>query len=165
MKKSPWQTALLMLWPYVALGLNVFLIRFGLLVWLFGGLLTLLLSAVNICCAWRMQDALRLSALSMCVKLAHMGAYAASAFLCVVLFIAIPLVLAILLLNVIMLAASSAYGLRGLYLAWRGKRLSTGWAIALAVSQCIFVLDVPGSIIAHCMTRKKEASYAQRPPS
>jgi hypothetical protein len=164
MKKIPWQTVLLMLWPYVALGLNVFLIRFGLLVWLFGGLLTLLLLAVNIRCAWRMKDAAHLSVLAMCVKITHIGAYAASAFLCVGLFAAIPLVLGILLTNVCMLAASSAYGLCGLLLAWREKRLTDGWAIVLAISQCIFVLDVPGSLLI-CHRVKKEDSHAERTPS
>ena len=42
--------------------------------------------------------------------------------------------------------STSAYTLRGVYLAWRGKTLSTVWAMILAVSQCIFVLDVPVSI-------------------
>ena len=103
MKKIPRQTVLLMLWPYVALGLNVFLIRFGLLAWLFGGLLTLLLLAVNIRCAWRMKDAAHLSVLAMCVKITHIGAYAASAFLCGGLFAAIPLVLGSLIGLVCML--------------------------------------------------------------
>ena len=51
--------------------------------------------------------------------------------------------------------ATSAYTLRGVYLGWRGGRLSAGWAIALAISQCIFVLDVLGSIAIYAIEKRR----------
>ena len=60
-----------------------------------------------------------------------------------------------LLTNLCMLAAPSAYTLRGLYLAWNGRRLRKGWAAVLAASQCIFVLDVPGSCTLYAIEKRR----------
>lgn len=155
MKKLPWPTVLLMLWPYAVHALTLLTIRLDLLLWLLGGLLTLMVTAVNIRCACRMQDAEVSALLGMCTKIAHIGAYVGTLFLCMVLFAAIPLVLGILLTNVCMLAATSAYTLRGVYLAWRGGKLTTGRALALAATQCIFVLDVPGSIALYAIEKRR----------
>ena len=164
-KLLPWQFFLLIIWPYVALAANLFLIRIALAAWLCALLGTLLVTAMNVHCALRKRDAFAAAHMGVLVKLIHIPAYALCLLMLPAIWMAPPLLLLMLLTNLCMLLATSAYTLRGLYLAWRGGKLSSGWAIALAVSQCIFVLDVPGSIVAYCLLRKKKAvSPAERPP-
>lgn len=146
-KKLPsWQIFLLLIWPYVALAANLFLIRIAMAAWLGGLLGTLLVTALNARCALRQQDAFIAAQWGMLVKLIHIPAYVLGLVMAPLIWVAPPLALALLLTNVCMLLASSAYGLRAVYLAWRGGRIPTVRAIVLAVSQLIFVLDVPGSI-------------------
>ena len=163
-KLPPWQFFLLVIWPYAALAANLFLIRIALIAWLCGLLGTLIVTILSTRCALHQRDAFAAAKLGMLAKLVHIPAYLLSAVLAAMLWMAPPLILALLLTNVCMLAASSAYGLCGLLLAWREKRLTDGWAIVLAVSQCIFVLDVPGSLLI-CHRVKKEDSHAERTPS
>lgn len=147
--------ALLAVWPYLALAGNVLLIRVALAAWLGGLLATLVVTGVSIRHALQLGDDDRLPWLGMLVKLLHIPAYLIALALAMMLIAAPPLLLAVLLLDVCMLAATSAYTLRGVYLAWRGGKLSAGWALTLAISQCIFVLDVPGSIILHAIEKRR----------
>lgn len=157
-KLLPWQFFLLIIWPYAALAANLFLIRIALAAWLCGLLGTVIVTAVNICCALRQNETFAATRLGMLAKLVHIPAYALCMLLAPVIWVALPLLLMLLLTNLCMLLATSAYTLRGLYLAWRGEKLSSGWAIALAVSQCIFVLDVPGSLL---IRHKADGSASQ----
>ena len=154
-KPFSWQFFLLAIWPYAALAANLFLIRIALVAWLCALLGTVIVTVVNICCALRQRETFSAAKLGMLVKLIHIPAYMLCLLMLPAIWMAPPLLLMMLLTNLCMLLATSAYTLRGVYLAWRGGKLSTSWAIALAVSQCIFVLDVPGSIAAYCLTREK----------
>lgn len=156
MRKTPWQMWLLMLWPYLAMAANLLLIRIVMMAWFAGLLGTLLVTVLNVCCALHQREASVAVRTGMLTKLVHIPAYALSLLMAPVIWMAPPLVLALLLTNVCMLIATSAYGLRGVYLAWRGGKLSNGWAILLAVSQLIFVLDVPGSILLYIKLRSGE---------
>ena len=163
-KLLPWQFFLLIIWPYVALAANLFLIRIALAAWLCALLGTLLVTAMNVRCALRKRDAFAAAHMGVLVKLIHIPAYALCLLMLPAIWLALPLLL-LLLTNLCMLLATSAYTLRGTYLAWRSGWLRKGYAAALALSQCIFVLDVPGSIVAYCLLRKKKAvSPAERPP-
>ena len=158
-KLPPWQFFLLVIWPYVALAANVLLIQIALPAWLCGMVSTAIVTIVGIRQALRHTDANPVLVRGMRAKLLHIPAYLLSAVLALMLWMAPPLILAMLATNLCMLAATSAYTLRGVYLAWRSGKLTTGRALVLAATQCIFVLDVPGSLIAHCMIKeKKEAS-------
>lgn len=149
---------LLVVWPYVALAANVLLIQIALPAWLCGLAGTVIVTIVGIRQALRHTDANLALRRGMRAKLLHIPAYLLSAVLALMLWMAPPLILAILATNLCMLAATSAYTLRGIYLARQAKKLTNGWAIALALSQCCFVLDVPGSIILRVKTKHKEAS-------
>ena len=157
MKKwFPWQMALLTAWPYAALAANLFLIRIGLAAWGCGLLGTVIVTGLNVHCALRQNGLFTTGRLGLLVKLLHIPAYVLSALLTLMLWAAPPLLMALLLTNVCMLMATSAFTLRGVYLAWRSGTLTGGWAAGLAVSQCVFVLDVPGCVILHIKTRRKE---------
>ena len=164
-KLPPWQFFLLVIWPYLALAANLFLIRIALIAWLLGLLGTLIVTILSTRCALHQRDAFAAARLGMLAKLIHIPAYALCLVMAPLIWMAPPLILALLLTNVCMLLATSSFALRGIWLAWRGTKLTGSWAVALAISQCIFVLDVPGSIITCCMTKKKEASHAERTPS
>lgn len=160
MKKAGISLLLLVLWPYLGIAFADIQARYALFpempnsvwqVWLAGaGVLCLL----NIIVALRQTEKPVLA--GMIAKLLLIPFYGISFFLGMLLLAAPPAVIILFLLDGLYMLATSAYTLRGVYLAWRGGRLSAGWAIALAFSQCIFVLDVPGSIAAHCMTKKKK---------
>ena len=139
---------LLMLWPYLAMAANLFLIRIALAAWLGGLLGTMAVTVMSVRFALR-QDMLSAARMGMWVKLIHIPAYVLSLVMATLIWMAPPLVVVLLLTNVCMLLATSAFTLRGVYLAWRGGKLSNGWAVGLAVSQCVFVLDVPGSVLLH----------------
>ena len=144
---------LLMLWPYLAMAANLFLIRITLEAWLGGLLGTMAVTVMSVRFALR-QDMLSAARMGMWVKLIHIPAYVLSLVMATLIWMAPPLVVVLLLTNVCMLLATSAFILRGVYLAWRGGKLSNGWAAALAVSQCAFVLDVPGSVVLHGKLRR-----------
>lgn len=163
-KLFPWQFFLLITWPYVALAANLFLIRIALAAWLCALLGTLLVTVMSIRSALRQREAFAAAQMGMLAKLIHIPAYALCLLMLPAIWMALPLLLMMLLTNVCMLISTSAYLLRGVYLAWRGSWLSSGWAAVLAVSQCIFVLDVPGCLFI-CHHAKKEASHAERPSS
>lgn len=139
---------LLMLWPYLAMAANLFLIRIALAAWLGGLLGTMAVTVMSVRFALR-QDMLSAARMGLWVKLIHIPAYMLSLVMATLIWMAPPLVVVLLLTNVCMLLATSAFTLRGVYLAWRGGKLSNGRAAALAVSQCVFVLDVPGSVLLH----------------
>lgn len=164
-KLPPWQFFLLVIWPYLSLAANLFLIRIALIAWLCGLLGTLIVTILSTRCALHQRDAFAAARLGMLAKLVHIPAYLLSAVLAAMLWMAPPLILALLLTNVCMLLSTSAYTLRGVYLAWRGTKLTGSWAVALAISQCCFVLDVPGSIILLMKTQNKEVSHAERTSS
>lgn len=153
MRKNPWQAWLLMLWPYLAMAANLFLIRIALAAWLGGLLGTMAVTVMSVRFALR-QDMLSAARMGMWVKLIHIPAYVLSLVMATLIWMAPPLVVVLLLTNVCMLLATSAFTLRGVYLAWRGGKLSNGWAVGLAVSQCVFVLDVPGSVVLHGKLRR-----------
>ena len=163
-KLFSWQFWLLAIWPYVALAANLFLVRVALAAWLCGLLGTLLVTVMSVFCALHQRDVFAVAKRGMLVKLFHIPAYALCLLLAPVIWVAPPLILMLLVTNLCMLLSTSAYTLRGVYLAWCGSWLSNSRAIALAVSQCIFVLDVPGSLLI-CHRIKKEVSHAERPPS
>ena len=146
MRRCCWPL-LLVLWPYAGI-LLVWVRQYGEYpmglwwIWL-AGFVTLCLA--NVVSALHRQKGNTL--IGMTVKLLLIPYYFLSLFLGMILFISAPFViLMVLLMNGLLLLSTSAYTLRGVYLAWRGKTLSTVWAMILAVSQCIFVLDVPVSI-------------------
>lgn len=146
MRRCCWPL-LLVLWPYAGI-LLVWVRQYGEYpmglwwIWL-AGFVTLCLA--NVVSALHRQKGNTL--IGMTVKLLLIPYYFLSLFLGMILFISAPFViLMVLLMNGLLLLSTSAYTLRGVYLAWRGKTLSTVWAIVFAVSQCIFVLDVPGGI-------------------
>ena len=156
MKKAiPWQMALLVAWPYAALAANLFLIRVGLAAWGCGLLGTVIVTGLNVRCALRQNELFSTVRLGMLVKLLHIPAYGLSALLTLMLWAAPPLLMALLLTNVCMLMATSAFTLRGVYLAWRSGTLTGGWAAGLAVSQCVFVLDVPGCIVLYAIEKRR----------
>ena len=159
MKKAGISLLLLVLWPYLGIAFADIQARYALFretpnavwqVWLAGaGVLCLL----NIIVALRQTEKPVLA--GMIAKLLLIPFYAISFFLGVMLFIAPPAVIIIFLLDGLYVLATSAYTLRGVYLGWRGGRLSAGWAIALAIIQCIFVLDVLGSIAIYAIEKRR----------
>ena len=164
-KLPPWQFFLLVIWPYAALAANLFLIRISLTAWLLGLLGTLIVTILNVRCALHQRDALAAARLGMLAKLIHIPAYALCLVMVPLIWMAPPLLLLMLLTNVCMLLATSSFALRDIWLAWRGTKLTGSWAVALAISQCCFVLDVPGSIILLMKTQNKEVSHAERTSS
>ena len=154
-KLFPWQMALLIVWPYAAVAANLFLIRIAMAAWLCGLLGTVIVTALNVRCALRQYGTFTTLRLGMLVKLMQIPAYVLSLLMALLIWVAPPLVLALLATNVCMLIATSAYTLRGVYLAWRGGKLSGGWAVGLAVSQCVFVLDVPGCIALYEIEKRR----------
>lgn len=163
MKKCGWLLLLLVLWPYVGIGFVDIQSRYAILtehtnavwqLWLAGAVVLCLL---NMICALRQKE--KAVQAGMTAKLLLIPFYGVTFFLGLILFTAPPVVIIIFLLDGLYLLATSAYTLRGVHQAWREKKLSTAWAIILAISQCIFVLDVPGSIAAHCLTREKKEGF------
>ena len=150
MKKCGWLLLLLVLWPFAGIAFADIQERYAVLtehtnvvwqLWLAGAVVLCLL---NVICALRQREKAVLA--GMTAKLLLIPFYGVTFFLGLILFAAPPAVIIIFLLDGLYLLATSAYTLRGVYQAWREKNLSTAWAIVFAVSQCIFVLDVPGGI-------------------
>lgn len=151
----PIQWVVLTVWPYVALAANLCLIRISMAAWLGGLLATLAVTTWNACCALRQGDGSRMPWLGMLAKLLHIPAYVMSAVMALLIWMAPPLVLALLATNACMLLATSAYTLRGICMAWRGRRFTGRQAVILAASQLIFVLDVVGSIILYICEKRR----------
>lgn len=150
MKRCGWLLLLLVLWPYGGIVFADIQSRYAVLtehsnavwqIWLAGAAVLCLL---NMICALRQREKPVLA--GMTAKLLLIPFYGVTFFLGLILFAAPPAVIIIFLLDGLYLLATSAYTLRGVYQAWRAEKLSTAWAVVLAISQCIFVLDVPGSI-------------------
>ena len=159
MKKCGWLLLLLVLWPYAGIVFADVQARYAVLtehtnsvwqIWLAGAAILCLL---NILCAVRQKEKPVLA--GMTAKLLLIPFYGVTFFLGMMLFAAPPAVIIIFLLDGLYLFATSAYTLRGIYLAWRTGKLSAAWAIVLAVSQCIFVLDVPGSIALYIYEKRR----------
>lgn len=156
MRRFNWQCLLLVLWPYAGVVLLELLRQTAswtfapVLAWMAG---MLIICVTNIVHALRMKDGAALP--GMLAKLALTPYYAVSFVYGTLLFAAPPAVIILFMLNALLLLATSAYMLRGAYLGWRGGFLSTLWAVILAVSQCIFVLDVPGSVILYICEKRR----------
>lgn len=147
---------LLVLWPYAGI-LLAWVRQYGeypmvlWLVWLAG---LAVLCLVNVIGALRREKQTAL--IGMTAKLLLIPYYIVSLFLGLILFIsAVPVILMVLLLNGLLLLSTSAYTLRSLYLDWRAGKLPAVWVIVLAVSQMIFVLDVPGSIALYIFEKRR----------
>ncbi len=157
MQSRCWPTWLV-LWPYAGISFALiqgqhpaFADSMHWQVWVAVGAL---LCLVNVICALRRKAQTAL--IGMIAKLLLIPFYVISFFFGLILFAAFPMALIILfLLDGMYMLTTSAYTLRSLYLAWRGGTLSTGRAIALAVSQCIFVLDVPCSIAIYAIEKRR----------
>ena len=153
--KRVWQV-LLVLWPYAGVGVLWWTLsqetRTGvpLLCWLAA---LLVICIANVVCALRRKEgALRVG----CILKDALIPFYVCAFLLGMMMIAAPAGMIILfLLDVLLLLTTSAYTLRGAYLLWRAGTLPGGWAILLAVSQLIFVLDVPGSIALYIYEKRR----------
>lgn len=155
MRRISGQTILLMIWPYLAMAADLLLIRIALTAWLGGLLGTLLVLALNVHCALRQQDIFAAARMSMLVKLVHIPAYVFSLLIVPMIWMAPPMALMLLATNVCMLLASSAYSLRAVYLSWRCGSQKTAGLLLIAVSQLIFVLDVPGSVIPYRLEKRR----------
>ena len=159
MKKCGWLLLLLVLWPFAGIAFADIQARYAVLaehtnvvwqLWLAGAVVLCLL---NVICALRQREKAVLA--GMTAKLLLIPFYGVTFFLGLILFAAPPAVIVIFLLDGLYLLATSAYTLRGVHQAWREKKLSTAWAIVFAVSQCIFVLDVPGSIALYIYEKRR----------
>lgn len=156
MRRRCWPV-LLVLWPYAGI-LLAWVRQYGEYplalwwIWLAGFVALCLANAVS---ALRRQKGTAL--IGMTVKLLLIPYYLLSLFLGMIILSisALPVILLVLLMNGLLLLSTSAYILRGVYLAWREKTLSAAWAIVLAISQCIFVLDVPGSIALYIYEKRR----------
>lgn len=165
-KRLPWQLGLLVPLPYAALVLNLSLLRAGLAAWLCSWLgTTLLVSALTMRHAFRQQDARQSIFWCMLVKLLHIPAYGISLLVVIVLFAAPPVWLALLAANWLVMMSTSAYGLRGIWLHWQRGRVSKTAALALAVSQLVFVLDAAGSILLFVLDKLAVCSPDERSES
>lgn len=148
---------LLVLWPYAGVIMSDVMLRFGAaskapwLVWLAGWLI---LCGLNIACALLRKE--RHAQIGMTTKLLMIPYYVVSFFLGYILFIsAPPAVMLVLLMNGLLLLTTSTYTLRSVYLGWRAGSLPAAWAVVLAVSQLIFVLDVVGSIVLYILEKRR----------
>ncbi|MBQ8202635.1 MAG: hypothetical protein IJZ74_12795 [Clostridia bacterium] len=156
MRKLNWQILLLALWPYSGVLLLEVLRQLEswtfvpVLAWMAG---LVVACGINIIHAMRRKEGAALA--GMLVKLTLIPYYAITFVYGIMLFAAPPAVIVIFLLNALLLLATSAYTLRSVYLDWRAGRLFTAWAFVLAVSQCIFVLDVVGSIILYICEKRR----------
>lgn len=156
MRKFNWQVLLLALWPYAGVLLLEVLRRSAswtfapVLAWMAG---MFIVCVVNILHAVRMKEGAALP--GMLAKLVLIPYYAIAFVYGIFLFAAPPAVIILFLLDGLLLLATSAYTLRGTYIGWRTGSLSTLWAIVLAVSQCIFVLDVMGGVILFVFEKRR----------
>ncbi len=150
---------LLVLWPYTALLLADMQVQFDIFdsmngpwqIWMVCGVA---LCLMNIICALRWKA--HAARIGLTAKLLLLPIYVLFFFCGAILFaMSPPAVIILFLLDGMLLLATSAYTLRGLYQAWRGGRMPTGWAIALALSQCMFVLDVLGSIALYVHEKRR----------
>lgn len=148
---------LLVLWPYAGVIMSDVLLRFDVaskapwLVWLAGWLI---LCGLNIVCALLRKE--NHAQIGVTTKLLMIPYYVVSFFLGYILFVsAPPAVMLVLLMNSLLLLATSAYTLRSVYLGWRTGSLPATWAVVLAVSQLIFVLDVVGSIVLYILEKRR----------
>lgn len=157
MLKRCW-VMLLALWPYLALVAADMQVQHDLFsdmdrVWQLWAAGFAVLFVINLICALRRKE--KAAKDGMIAKLLLIPFYAISLFFAVILFAAPAVMLLIFLLDALLLLATSAYTLRGIYQLWRAGSLPAGWAILLAVSQLIFVLDVPGSIAIYFIEKRR----------
>lgn len=154
--KIAWPPLLLVVWTYAGILLSNLQIQAEVFtnvpwqVWMAGAAL---LCVVNVICALRRKMHPALS--GMIAKLLLIPFYVVSLFFGLILFAMPAVMLLIFLLDGLYLLATSAYTLRGLYQTWRGGGLPAGWAIVLGISQLIFVLDVPGSIVLYAIEKRR----------
>lgn len=157
MKRFAWPLLLLVLWAYGGIALFATMIDAvqasytPVWVWLAG---LVGLCAANIVYALRRKPVTALP--GMMAKLALIPFYVLVFAVGMMVAVALPAVIILFLLDGLLLLTTSAYTVRCLVTACRQNRLHIAWTIVLAVSQGIFVLDVPGSIVAHCLTREKK---------
>ena len=157
MKRFAWPLLLLVLWCYGGVVMCAGMIDASAVsytpvwVWLAG---LVVLCAANIVYALCRKQVSALP--GMMAKLALIPFYVLVLAVGVMMFIALPAVIVLFLLDGLLLLTTSAYTVRCLVAACRERRLHIAWAIVLGISQGIFVLDVPGSIAAYCLTREKK---------
>ena len=157
MQKRCW-VVLLALWPYLGLVAADMQVQHNLFsdmdrVWqLWTAGFAALFIVCLICALRRKEQAARDG---MIAKLLLIPFYAISLFFGFILFAVPAVVLLIFLLDALLLLATSAYTLRGIYQLWRAGSLPACWTIVLAVSQLIFVLDVPGSIVLYILEKRR----------
>ena len=125
--------------------------------------LTPIVYLANIICACRNEDIRSLTRWNMALKLMHIPAYLFIFFYGVVvvffswafLFFT-PVILALLVvIDCLLLATTSAYGICGLLRGWKEGRISTACLVVNGIMHFIFVLDVISSIVVFCKVRKK----------
>lgn len=159
LKRISRPTWLLMAWPYSLFGLmwgmsllttETALLCLGLWV-----LATFAVCALGVWSAYRAgEDAARQGLL---VKLVHIPFYMATLILGMLTFAAPPLVLGLFLLDGLLMLTTSAYGLAGVYRAYRRSLLTWPWALALTAGHLVFVLDVVCSaVLCFLLRRRKE---------
>lgn len=138
--------------PYLVMAGQLFLVRLGMTAWLCGWIgVTLLTMAGNLFAALKQTDRLKVLRLGRRAKLVHLPACAMT-----LLFVLVPpMLLSMLVVNTCMMITTSAYTLRGVYLAWREKTLSNSRAAAWAVSQCVFLVDTAGSIALYEIEKRR----------
>lgn len=153
--KKVWPV-LLAAWPYAGLAVMWWtlsqepLTGAPLLVWLAA---LLVICAANAACALRQTTTV--GELGLLLKAALIPFYVCVFFLGMMMVAAPPGLILLFLLDGLLLLTTSAYTLRSMYLLRRAEQLPTVWAVILAASQLIFVLDVPGSIALYILEKRR----------
>lgn len=156
MKRFSWPLLLLVLWCYGGVAMFAGMMNASAVsytpvwVWLAG---LVGLCAANILCALCRKPVSALP--GMMAKLALIPFYVLVFMVGMMVFVAPPAVIILFLLDGLLLLTTSAYTVRCLVTACRKRRLNIAWTIVLAVSQGIFVLDVPGSIAIYAIEKRR----------
>ena len=156
MRRFAWPLLLLVLWCYGGVAMFAGMMNASAVsytpvwVWLAG--------LVGLCAANILYALCRkpVSALpGMMAKLALIPFYVLVFIVGMMVFVAPPAVIILFLLDGLLLLTTSAYTVRCLISAYRERRLHIAWTIVLAISQGIFVLDVPGSIVLYILQKRR----------
>ena len=156
MKRFAWPLLLLVLWCYGGVAMFAGMMNASAVsytpvwVWLAG---LVGLCAANILCALCRKPVSALP--GMMAKLALIPFYVLVFMVGMMVFVAPPAVIILFLLDGLLLLATSAYTVCSLVTACREKRLHIAWAIVLGISQGLFVLDVPGSIVLYILQKRR----------
>lgn len=156
MKRFAWPLLLLVLWCYGGVVMFAGMMNASAVsytpvwVWLSG---LVVLCAANIVYALCRKPVSALP--GMLAKLALIPFYVLVFVVGMMVFVAPPAVIILFLLDGLLLLATSAYTVRSLVTACREKRLHIAWAIVLGISQGLFVMDVPGSIVLYILQKRR----------